>query len=237
MQAFVQAIGQAVASLPDAEAKAIADTLAKAAASVSDDQVEAVQNKLRPPWPSTAPKPGSQQSKQDSARLLQIFSSLLIVAGVLAPATYQALYAASATDETDYVFRMLNGLSFVLSLVCVLSCLVALCCLLSVPVCEDDPPSKADNLRLTNSKCLLNKKGQDLLQVLYWISVSTFVASLILMLAVCCLGVFTLLGSKDFKAVHWVIRGVCLGVFVVCIGLVVWVLCIWKTFGDAKYYC
>lgn len=260
----MEALGQAVTRLPDQDARAIAETCIKAAAAalaglsgdeaaavaktcaeavarLDDQQVAEVQKKLYPPWPPLSmiagrqvaiARPGLQQLKQGSSRLLQLFSSLLIVAGVLAPATYQALYAASAAGEAEFAFRMLNMLSFALSLVCVLSCLVAMCFLLSVPVCQDDPPSQTDYDRLTG--CLLNGTGRQLLNQLYWLSVASFVASLLVMLAVCFVGVFTLLGP--FQAAGWMKRGVSLALFVVCLLLVARLLWIWQTFGGRKYY-
>jgi hypothetical protein len=166
------------------------------------------------------------QTASGYARRLQLYNSLIIVAGLLMTAAYQAMYSAetdmasSAVQAADmaFTFRMFNALSFVTSTLCVLSCLSGMLCLSYFPACTEEPPSTARLLWLASNNQRLSQVGDTIVsKSLYHFAIGSFVASVLTALVACVLGTLSYIGPT---AMAWVAFAVAAVMLVLCI----WVL-------------
>jgi hypothetical protein len=166
------------------------------------------------------------QTASGHARRLQLYNSLIIVAGLLMTAAYQAMYSAgtdqasSAVQAQDmaFAFRMFNALSFVTSTLCVLSCLSGMLCLTYFPPLTEEPPLTASVVWVAKNEKRLNKVGDAILsKKLYHLAISSFVASVLTALVACVLGTLKYIGPA---AMAWVAFGVSAVVLALCL----WVL-------------
>jgi hypothetical protein len=186
----------------------------------------------QPNWPQLPLQPQQQgnmfpvQSASGYAGRLQIFNSLIIVAGLLMSAAYQAMYSAAAdqdgsavkTPHMGFAFRMCNAVSFVTSTLCVLSCLSGMLCLSFFPACTEEPPSKACVQWLSDSKQRVTEVGDKIVsKQLYRFAIISFVTSVLSASAACVLGTLEFLG---IPAISWSAFGVSALVLVLC----AWVL-------------